>query len=85
MAVIHWIHLSDVHYNKTGTQAKLMRQKLPSYIKALSDEDKIHYLFFTGDIRYAPYGEFPVDCVDFFDRIRDSAKVEKDNIKRTES
>ena len=57
MAKISWIHFSDLHLNKTGTETKRLRKNLIDYLQKMNK--KFDYAFFTGDIRYAPDGNFP--------------------------
>lgn len=60
MSKIRWIHFSDLHLNKTGTETKRLRKKLVDYLGKM--DTKFDYAFFTGDIRYAPSGDFPDDA-----------------------
>lgn len=57
MAKISWIHFSDLHLNKTGTETKRLRKNLIDYLQKMNK--KFDYAFFTGNIRYAPDGNFP--------------------------
>lgn len=58
MSKIHWLHLSDIHLNKRDVDSRRMRNRLLDYIKELGTQ--IDYIFITGDLRYAPMGEFAV-------------------------
>ena len=58
MDKIHWLHLSDIHLNKRDIDSRRMRNRLLDYIKELGTQ--IDYIFITGDLRYAPMGEFAV-------------------------
>ena len=58
MDKIHWLHLSDIHLNKRDVDSRRMRNRLLDYIKELGTQ--IDYIFITGDLRYAPMGEFAV-------------------------
>lgn len=60
MSKMRWIHFSDLHFNKTGTETKRLRKKLVDYLDKM--DIKFDYAFFTGDIRYAPSGDFPEDA-----------------------
>lgn len=60
MAKIRWIHFSDLHLNKTGTETKRLRRNLVNYLERM--DKKFDYAFLTGDIRYAPSGDFPTDA-----------------------
>lgn len=59
MAVIQWLHFSDLHFNKTGVETVRLRRRLIPYLKSLNIHCK--YAFCTGDVRYAPAGGFPAD------------------------
>lgn len=81
MANIHWIHISDIHLNKRGTQTENMREKLAPYIKDLAMKNKFDYVFFTGDIRFAPNIDFPVkESKNYFDSICKAAGIDKDHL-----
>lgn len=67
MAKIRWIHFSDLHLNKTGTETKRLRKKLIEYLKNMNT--KFDYAFFTGDIRYAPNGDFPKNAGNMIENI----------------
>lgn len=60
---IKWLHVSDIHLNKQDVDTRRMRKKLLEYLK----EQKIvcDYIFFTGDLRYAPAGDFAEDTISF--------------------
>ena len=60
MSKIRWIHFSDLHLNKVGTETKRLRKKLIEYLESM--DGKFDYAFFTGDIRYAPNGDFSIDA-----------------------
>lgn len=63
MKKIRWLHLSDIHLNKRGVDTRRMRRHLIQYLK---DRQIIcDYIFFTGDLRFAPAGEFSDDTVAF--------------------
>lgn len=80
MKKVHWIHISDLHYNKVGMQADSMREKLPQYIEGISNKNKIDYIFFTGDIRYAPQKTFPKEIVDYFEKLCLAAEIDKKHL-----
>ena len=67
MDKIHWLHLSDIHLNKRDVDSRRMRNKLLEYIKELGTQ--IDYIFITGDLRYAPMGEFAADTVDYINKL----------------
>lgn len=67
MDKIHWLHLSDIHLNKRDVDSRRMRNKLLDYMKELGTQ--IDYIFITGDLRYAPMGEFAADTVDYINKL----------------
>ena len=56
MSIVRWLHVSDFHLNKYGVDSQRMRKKLPEYLRELGL--KCDYVFFTGDLRYAPEHKF---------------------------
>lgn len=79
--ILHWIHISDIHLNKVGIQAEIMKENLPIYIQEISNNTKIDYVFFTGDIRFAPKKTFPTDkAIGFFEEICSYAKIDKEKL-----
>ena len=80
MARIHWIHISDLHYNKVGIQTDAMRERLPEYIFGLAKEDKINYIFFTGDIRFAPKTTFLDEAADYFSGLCSAAGITNERL-----
>ncbi len=81
MSFIRFLHISDLHFNKTGFETETMREKLPQYISSLADNGvPFDYIFFTGDLRYAPYGDYPVSAISYFDQLCLSAKTNKENL-----
>ena len=67
MDKIHWLHLSDIHLNKRDVDSRRMRNRLLDYMKELGIQ--IDYIFITGDLRYAPMGEFAADTVDYINKL----------------
>ena len=67
MDKIHWLHLSDIHLNKRDVDSRRMRNRLLDYMKELGTQ--IDYIFITGDLRYAPMGEFAADTVDYINEL----------------
>lgn len=61
MSVIRWLHISDLHLNKSGVETNRLRDKLPKYLRSLAL--KCDYVFCTGDLRYAPDGNFSANTV----------------------
>ncbi len=67
MSKVRWLHFSDLHMNIDGVETKVMREKLLRY---LADEKLwCDYVFFSGDLRNAPDGEFPKDMVEYLKKI----------------
>ena len=56
MSTVRWLHISDFHLNKQGVDSQRMRNRLPEYLQKLGL--KCDYIFFTGDLRYAPECKF---------------------------
>lgn len=67
MDKVHWLHLSDIHLNKRDVDSRRMRNRLLDYMKELGTQ--IDYIFITGDLRYAPMGEFAADTVDYINKL----------------
>ncbi len=80
MSIIRFLHISDLHFNKVGFETITMREKLPSYIESLKNGVPIKYIFFTGDLRYAPQIDYPSDAIKYFDDLRKAANVKKENL-----
>lgn len=51
MAIIRWLHISDLHLGSEGAETNLMRDELQPYLKGMGQ--KWDYVFCTGDIRTA--------------------------------
>lgn len=54
MRKITWLHFSDIHLNKAGVETRRLRRALIPYLQSL--QLRCDYVFFTGDVRYAPGG-----------------------------
>lgn len=78
MGIVHWIHISDLHLNKVGTQTDAMRESLPSYLNNLARHNKVHYIFFTGDLRFAPLKTFSEDTGNYFEQLRNATGIGKE-------
>ena len=50
MKKIKWLHLSDIHLNKQDVDTRLMRKKLPEYLR--ENHILCDYIFFTGAMRH---------------------------------
>lgn len=73
MATIKWLHISDLHLNKTGVENIRLREKLPLYLKGLINE--CDYVFCTGDLRHALAGEYAVNTLEVLKAICDAVSV----------
>ena len=73
-----WLHISDIHLNKTGTETRRMRMQLISYLK--SAKVSYDYLFVTGDLRYAPNGVFDPETCIFLSDVMNAAHVRIENV-----
>ena len=78
MGNVRWLHVSDIHMNKRGVENDRMRQKLIEYLK--SNKMKFDYIFFTGDMRYAPDGDFAENTVAYLKELCDITGVERKNL-----
>lgn len=76
--MITWFHISDIHLNRSGVETRRMRKQLLSFLKKKQIRSK--YIFFTGDLRYAPDGDFDSDTVPFLDSLAETLGVEKRNV-----
>lgn len=76
MGKISWIHFSDLHLNSTGAETVLLRTSLPTYLA--NQNIRCDYAFCTGDIRYAPDGDFPADAARKIEEICRSVGVRND-------
>lgn len=73
MATVKWLHISDLHLNKTGVENIRLREKLPLYLKRL--KIKCDYVFCTGDLRHALEGEYAVDTLGVLKAVCDAVSV----------
>lgn len=81
MSIIRFLHISDLHLNKIGFETETMREKLPNYIQSLQQDNiPFKYIFFTGDLRYAPAKDYPLNAIDYFHTLCNVANIEKDNL-----
>ena len=63
MSVVKWIHFSDLHFNKTNINTRLLRDSIKSFLK--EKNIKCDYAFFSGDLRNAPDKCFQKDSVKY--------------------
>lgn len=80
MSILRWIHISDLHWNRVGTQTDLMRRKLPGYLSQIAQDRKIDYIFFTGDIRYAPLKTYSDEIAAYFAGLCDATNISSDKL-----
>lgn len=73
MAIIKWLHVSDLHLNKDGVENRRLRRKLIEYLQNLSIQ--CDYVFCTGDLRYAPMGEYAQDTIEVLENICNAVGV----------
>lgn len=78
MAVVRWLHISDLHLNRRGVESKQMRKQLPDFLKKLKVSCK--YIFITGDLRYAPEGGFGENTVDYLIDIKEALGIDISNV-----
>lgn len=52
MAIVMWLHFSDLHLNSEGVETERLRDALPKYLA--KNVQQCNYVFCTGDIRQAP-------------------------------
>ncbi len=78
MRTIRWLHFSDLHLNETGVETNRLRAKLPQYLKGLNVS--CDYAFFTGDLRYAPDGDFPKNSAQYIREICAAVNVPVKNL-----
>lgn len=76
--MVKWLHISDIHLNRRGTETRRMRSQLIPFLKQEGISCK--YLFITGDLRYAPDGNFDVDTVAFLHNLRKALGVSVENV-----
>ena len=73
MAIIKWLHVSDLHLNIDGVENRRLRKKLIEYLQNLSVQ--CDYVFCTGDLRYAPMGEYAQDTFEVLENICNAVGV----------
>lgn len=78
MRNVRWLHVSDIHMNKRGVDNHRMRQKLLEYLN--SGNMKFDYIFLTGDLRYAPEGDFDENTAAYLKELCATAGVELCNL-----
>lgn len=78
MPIVRWLHVSDLHLNKTGVESTRIRKNLPIYLKSL--RCKFDYVFCSGDLRYAPVGRFSEDTLEYLQSLCESVSVPLGNL-----
>ncbi len=78
MAKTKWLHISDMHMNKCGVDNEIMRQELLEHLQ--KNNIQCQYVFVTGDLRYAPEGDFADKTVSFLEKLCDSVGAKPENL-----
>lgn len=73
MAIIKWLHISDLHLNIDGVENRRLRKKLIEYLQNLTTQ--CDYVFCTGDLRFAPMGEYAQDTFEVLKNICNAVDV----------
>ncbi len=73
MEIIRWLHISDLHLNKDGVENRRLRRKFIEYLQNLSIQ--CDYVFCTGDLRYAPMGEYAQDTKEVLENVCNAVGV----------
>lgn len=76
MSVVKWIHFSDLHFNKTNINTRLLRDSIKSFLK--EKNIKCDYAFFSGDLRNAPDKCFQKDSVKYLKELCEAVEVSTD-------
>lgn len=77
MSVIKWIHFSDLHFNKTNINTRLLRDSIRSFLT--ENQIKCDYAFFSGDLRNAPDHCFQKDSVKYLRELCEAVNVSPDH------
>lgn len=77
MSVVKWIHFSDLHFNKTNINTRLLRDSIKSFLKEKGI--KCNYAFFSGDLRNAPDKCFQQDSVKYLKELCEAVEVSPDH------
>ena len=81
MKKIRWLHISDLHFGLDNYFIGEMRRKMKPYIEEHLMNEKFHYLFVTGDLKYSKTcKDYPKDCSDFINSLCDTIGVQKDKV-----
>ena len=73
-----WLHVSDVHLNKRGVETRRIRKNLLQFLK--EKHIKCDYVFFTGDLRFAPDGAFADDTHTFLNELCEVVNASIENL-----
>ena len=77
MSVIKWIHFSDLHFNKTNINTRLLRDSIRSFLT--ENQIECDYAFFSGDLRNAPDHCFQKDSVKYLKELCEAVNVSPDH------
>lgn len=77
MSVIKWIHFSDLHFNKTNINTRLLRDSIRSFLT--ENQIECDYAFFSGDLRNAPDHCFQKDSVKYLRELCEAVNVSPDH------
>ena len=77
MSVIKWIHFSDLHFNKTNINTRLLRDSIRSFLT--ENQTECDYAFFSGDLRNAPDHCFQKDSVKYLRELCEAVNVSPDH------
>ena len=78
MAIVRWIHFSDLHLNSLNTETRLLRDKLEEFL--CQQGIRCDYAFCSGDIRNAPDGELNDESLKQIEKICNSVGVSIDRM-----
>lgn len=67
-----WIHFSDLHFNKTNINTRLLRDSIRSFLT--ENQIECDYAFFSGDLRNAPDHCFQKDSVKYLRELCEGLK-----------
>ena len=73
MSIVKWIHFSDLHFNKTSINTRLLRDNLTKFLQ--EENISCDYAFFSGDLRNAPDKCFQDESVIYLRELCESVGV----------
>ena len=77
MGMIRWIHFSDLHFNKTNINTRLLRDSIKIFLK--ENQIRCNYAFFSGDLRNAPDKYFQPGSVEYLQELCEAVEVPADH------